>query len=317
MLNQLPEISAPHPPHILKTFYPLLPYYGDLAIEGKFFQLVSDVCHWVNLNPVPWEGIELDPTIVRGACSKNTLLEIFIRIHEMKTFADHASISCCKSMESIFYVDEIEKSGLQPTYIHIYRDGRDVALSFLKAIVGQKQIYFLAKKWAEEQALCLQVKERLGGKRFISVRYEDLINNPNSEIKKICSTLNISFNENVLRYFYSTESKNTSLAGEMWRNVDKPIITDNINKFKTELTFEEIEVFEIVAGSVLKELGYALYTNSVHRDFTVEQIEEFKRQDELNQQKVIANADREDLRRREGHLNFLQEIVSRKDLMLL
>jgi hypothetical protein len=32
MLNQLPEISAPHPPHILKTFFPLLPLYGNIEV---------------------------------------------------------------------------------------------------------------------------------------------------------------------------------------------------------------------------------------------------------------------------------------------
>jgi hypothetical protein len=317
MLNQLPEISAPHPPHVLKTFYPLLPYYGDLTVTGKFFQLVSDVCHWVKLNPVPWEGVDLDPRVVHRACSKNTLLEIFIRIHEMKTVADHASISCCKSMESIWYADELEKSGVQPVYIHIYRDGRDVALSFLKAIVGQKHIYFLAKKWAEEQALSLQLKTRVGLKRFISVRYEDLIKNPSNEMQRICNELNLRYDEGVLNYFLSKESINTSSAGLMWRNVAKPIMSNNVNKFSQELSLEEIEIFETVAGSILHELGYPLYTSAKQKSFTIKEIEEFKMIEEINSQKMISNADKEDLRRREGHQNFLSEIMSRKDLIML
>ena len=30
MLNELPEIAAPHPPHILQRMMPLVPRYGDL-----------------------------------------------------------------------------------------------------------------------------------------------------------------------------------------------------------------------------------------------------------------------------------------------
>ncbi|HYC85548.1 MAG TPA: hypothetical protein VEB86_10015, partial [Chryseosolibacter sp.] len=59
MLNQFPEISAPHPPHILKTFFPILPIYGDLEDDANFKTLVIDICEWVNVNPVPWDHFHL------------------------------------------------------------------------------------------------------------------------------------------------------------------------------------------------------------------------------------------------------------------
>ena len=60
MLNQLPEIAAPHPPHILKTFEPILPIYGDLNDNTNFESLVNDVCLWVELNPVSWQSSKFD-----------------------------------------------------------------------------------------------------------------------------------------------------------------------------------------------------------------------------------------------------------------
>ena len=36
MLNQLPEIVAPHPPHILQNFLPIIDKYGDLKIDANF-----------------------------------------------------------------------------------------------------------------------------------------------------------------------------------------------------------------------------------------------------------------------------------------
>ncbi|MDB5282732.1 MAG: hypothetical protein JWO06_1807, partial [Bacteroidota bacterium] len=36
MLNQVDEIIAPHPPHILQTFVPLLHFYHDLNKDENF-----------------------------------------------------------------------------------------------------------------------------------------------------------------------------------------------------------------------------------------------------------------------------------------
>jgi hypothetical protein len=169
MLNQLQEISAPHPPHILKTFFPLIESYGDLSEDRNFSLLVNDVCEWVNANPVPWDNVILNSTEIFSMCQQRTLIEVFVRIYEVKTKADMAIYSCCKSMESVQYFNEIEESGLNPVYLHIYRDGRDVALSFMKALVGPKHIYFLAKKWKAEQELSLKIKAQVEASRFFCV----------------------------------------------------------------------------------------------------------------------------------------------------
>ncbi len=66
MLNQLPEIAAPHPPHILRTFEPLLPIYGDLDQNGNFESLVNDVCSWVERNPVTWQMAKFDRGLIKA-----------------------------------------------------------------------------------------------------------------------------------------------------------------------------------------------------------------------------------------------------------
>src|SRR5689334_16548930 len=76
MLNQLPEVSAPHPPHILERFMPLLPIYQDLYIPYNFRKLVLDVCELVACNPVAWTGVELDADYIISRCKENTLIEI-------------------------------------------------------------------------------------------------------------------------------------------------------------------------------------------------------------------------------------------------
>ena len=72
MLNQLPGIAAPHPPHILQRMTPLLAAYGDLDHDVNYFSLIEDVCRLVELNPVPWEGVSFDrEQIARAANARS------------------------------------------------------------------------------------------------------------------------------------------------------------------------------------------------------------------------------------------------------
>lgn len=318
MLNQFPEISAPHPPHILKTFFPLLPLYGNLDDHVNFHSLATDVCEWVNVNPVRWENFYLEPDTIIKLCKRNNLLELFAKIYEQKARHDNARFWCCKSMESVYYYPEIEQSLIAPFYLHIYRDGRDVALSFMKAIVGPKHIFFLAKKWKEEQELSLQLKRQVDNKRVITIRYEDLIHNPAKVIQSICHDLGIPYFEKALDYFHSAESINTANSGAMWRNLSKPVMADNCNKFEHELSEGQIMLFERVAGDMLAKLGYkTMYWPNVSSEkFTVHEIRKFYDEEKDTSKKILREVDPYELIRRKPQEDLLLRIKKRKTSMV-
>lgn len=313
MLNQLPEISAPHPPHILKMFFPIMSRYGDLTIPRHFYQLAEDVCAWVNANPVPWDGVVFQPDAILRQCRQSTLIELFVRIYETKAKHDQAEYWCCKSMESVNYVDEIEAAGISPYYIHIYRDGRDVALSFLKAIVGPKHVYYLAKKWDEEQRMSLLVRQKLGAQRVIQIRYEDLIHDPKAEMHTLCNSLGVPYSDEIFEYYHSTESLNTATSGQMWKNVAKPIMADNHDKFRREFSEEQLAVFERIAGPVLNELGYQnmIWPNVPKAPFTADELAHFKHVAEEQYEYVVNSAEHEELERRRPQEELLRKIMAR------
>lgn len=316
MLNQLPEISAPHPPHILKTFFPILHLYGDLSVLANFRELVHDVCEWVNKNPVPWDNLHLNNIDIESRCEEHSLIEVFRRIYEHKALSDNATFWCCKSMESVAYVNELERSRINPFYIHIFRDGRDVALSFLKAIVGPKHIYHLAKKWSEEQRLSLTLKEIIPASRFISVRYENLINAPEQTLSEVCSKLGVVYREEMLMHYYeSRESFNTANSGEMWKNVARPILKNNHHKYLTELSREDLLIFESVAGDMLGRLGYeCLIEESSRLIFTQVEIESFNATNKERISKASLNADGSDLEKRKPQEQLYRRIIEKKNI---
>ena len=101
MLNQLPEIAAPHPPHILQRIMPLVPSYGDLSDDENFCQLVDDVCRLVELNPVPWEGVVLDRKDVARRCRERSVAAVHGAVYDVCAEAKGAKTWCCKSLANI------------------------------------------------------------------------------------------------------------------------------------------------------------------------------------------------------------------------
>lgn len=279
MLNQLPEVSAPHPPHILERFIPLLPAYGDLSVEENFALLVHDVCSLVAYNPVQWKHINLKENEIIRRCKKYSLTELVKVIYEMNAENEGAYIWMCKSLGNIHFTDLLEEE-IKPCYIFLYRDGRDVASSFKKAIVGEKYVYHIAKQWKHEQHLCLKLYEQLGNKRVIKICYEDLISQPEKELKRVCEFIGANYNNACLEYYKSAEAKNTASSGKMWRNVERKIIADNFNRYKKELTVDEIMLFEKIAGTALQALNYTLdFSSPGNKEFSSA---ELKMYDELN-----------------------------------
>ena len=310
MLNEHSQIASPHPPHILQVMVPFLPMYGSLAHDNNFKRLVGDVCLLVESNPVNW-GLSFDRDIIASNCSNRSLPQIMKAIYDSKANLKGASVWCCKSMASIHYIKEIEDSGIQPFYIYIYRDGRDVACSFRKAIVGEKHLYQLAQQWKTEQDLSIALCERVGPLRSISVRYEDLIVNAEKELKRICEALKIEFELSMLNYASAEESKVTASSGKMWGNLVKHIMKDNTKKYLKELTSSEIEIFESVAGNTLESLGYQRATPSNFRlEFSASDIDSFRNQNTMLQAEAKDGAV-EDMQKRKKQDEFIATLKKR------
>ncbi|UOB16042.1 sulfotransferase family protein [Abyssalbus ytuae] len=310
MLNQIQEIDAPHPPHILQRFFPLLPKYGDLNVVENFENLLDDVCKLVELNPVPWEGVSFNRNELRVKCKSNSLIEIFKVIYQQKAQSSNASYWCCKSMSNIHYVNAIEEEGIKPMYIHLYRDGRDVALSFKKAIVGHKHIYHIAKQWQKDQEACLKLKKRLGADRVFQISYEELLKDSEGSLKRLCAFLKVPFSQKMLTFYNSKESSLTAKSGKMWKNLNRPVMKNNHDKFIKELSQEEIIIFEQVAGGTLSTLGYNLVVPEPLKKhvFTKEEIEKFDIENNALKEQAIQNASGEDLEKRKEQKNFLKDL---------
>ncbi|GAA0745020.1 sulfotransferase [Ideonella azotifigens] len=258
MVNQAPSIAAPHPPHFMERFTPLLPAYGDLRDEANFARLVDDAVTMVERNPVPW-GVSFDRTEIRARCRDNSLVAIFGAVMDRMAEANGKPHWMCKSLANVHFLPEIERYfGAEARYLYLYRDGRDVCLSFLKAVVGEKTAFHVARQWDLEQQLALECGRRVPASQYLALSYEELTSNSESTLKLLCRWLGIEFHPGMLDFHQSEEASKTAASGQMWANVRKPVMASNTKKWLKSMSRDEIIDFESVAGRSLTELGYDL-----------------------------------------------------------
>jgi hypothetical protein len=182
-------------------------------------------------------------------------------------------------MSNIRYAQELDTYFGGPKYLYLYRDGRDVALSSTKAVIGDKHPYVIAQKLAELQRLCLNA-HALTPERVFSLCYEELIADPAHVLSQLCRFLGIELTDTMLAAHTSTEATRTAQSSSLWSNLIQPILRNNRQKFLKELCEEDLRIIESVADDCLDALGYeCVYVQPGEaRRFSEKQIAEFQAQ---------------------------------------
>jgi len=315
MLNQLPSIAAPHPPHILMRMMPLVEagVYGDIRDPMEFRSLVNDVCELVELNPIPWTNVVLDRNVIVKRCRAPNLMGVTEAVYDQMAEDWGAEDWCCKSLANIHYLPEIEAHFNDPKYIYLYRDGRDVALSFKKAVVGEKHVYHIAREWARTQRLALALAPNVPAARFFKVAYEKILEAPEKVMRELCRFLDKEYDPAMLEFFESGEARRAASSSELWGNVARPLMRSNFGKFLTQLSPDEVKIIESVAGDVLDKLGYQRYYIEPGEElhFNAHTLAEFDAENEHLKQEVLLGVDIADRERRDRQQGLIESIIMR------
>lgn len=314
ILNNNLQLAAPHPPHILQRFMPLLPLYGDLEVDENFKLLIQDVLELVRRNPIAWD-IKIEKKDILHRVQKPSLIAIFVAIMDIYATQKNASHWLCKSMQNIKWADVILEHLEAPKFIHLYRDPRDVVLSFSNAIVGNKNPYCITKQWVELQELCFSLQAKIKEDQFMALSYESLIKYPEKSIAQICEFLAIEFDENMLHYYIGEEAKKSAESSSLWENLSKPILANNVGKYRCMLSNDDIIIIESLAEEMMHKLEYKLSfrKDKLINKFSKYDISNFEKENEFMKSIQLDNADAEDRKRRDFQLQWLEEIKHRAD----
>jgi len=144
-------------------------------------------------------------------------------------------------------------------FLHIIRDGRDVALSHQTMPYGAGNIAECAAAWANRTTTSAKMGRILGGRRYMTIRFEDLVLNPRRSLEGICGFLGVAFDESMLRYGEMVEGKIPEDRRWLWPAITRPPQESKVGQWRKQMTRSQRIVFEGVANKALKAWGYEAF----------------------------------------------------------
>ncbi len=147
----------------------------------------------------------------------------------------------------------------QAQFVHLMRDGRDVALSTL-AKWGQRDfhidIYFAARNWVRRTRQARRDGRSLGDARYLEIRYETLVRAPEEQLRALCAFLGEAYTPEMAAPHRLGQQKIP--AGGFHEPVRHPPDPARIGRWRREMSPPDLRLFQHVAGGLLTELGYPL-----------------------------------------------------------
>lgn len=152
-----------------------------------------------------------------------------------------------KTPSHVLFMEFINEVFPRAQFIHMIRNGYDVVKSLKNVHWGTKNIVYNARQWTN----CVRAGRKSGEKllpdRYIEIRFEDIVNETEQTIGRVCRFLGEEYDERMLNYHLPENNS--------WRLKLKPLRKEDIGKYK-DLNMHERYIFKWIAGPLMYELGY-------------------------------------------------------------
>jgi hypothetical protein len=227
-------------------FYRRLPEYGDLQDTRNLRRLIDDIAQercferWTIRFGFVLDRQRVVARAESGPRSYSQVLQIIFgelaHFHEMSRWGDKtpAYNHDLPILLSLFP---------DAQFVHIIRDGRDVALSSFRTHFGAGNVYRAALDWRRAQLRIHHFAASLRSEQILTIHYEELLSRPVETLEALARFFGIRGADPLL------ESVRGDIVGH--------IRAGNCGKWRDQLSIPEQRLFETVAGCELRMTGYA------------------------------------------------------------
>jgi hypothetical protein len=183
-----------------------------------------------------------------------------------------------KTPDYVKRMRRINRSLPEVHFVHVIRDGRDVALSHNRRIEqrGEKSrqpvpAAEMARRWRKRVGKARDDAPRLG--HYLELRYEDLVTGTESSLRQVCEFIGLPWDAAMLAYHERAADRLQEMARDLPAEhgrphrpgeerlrahalLKEPPKEERVGTWREEMSEGDRRAFEEVAGPLLAELGY-------------------------------------------------------------
>jgi hypothetical protein len=273
MLDAHPEMAIPSETHFIPDLIKV--YRLESATPERMCEVVTAHRRWGDFHLDPEELLErfraIDP--INPGDAARAFFQLYAEREGKTRWGD-------KTPGYVREMHRIESVLPEARFVHLVRDGRDVALSVLGMNWGPSTVPEAAFRWKKRILRAREQAPRIG--HYVEIRYEDLVRGTEATLRRICEFVDLPYNEEMLRYHERASERLQEKARDLDRGPEKapqtaearleshalatqPPDPERIERWRTEMSVEDRAVYEELAGDLLADLGYEVETAAAKR----------------------------------------------------
>jgi hypothetical protein len=271
MLDAHPDMAIPSETHFIPDL--IKAYRLESTSPERLAEVVTSHRRWGDFHLEPAELRErfraIDPLTPGDAI--RAFFELYAEREGKSRWGD-------KTPGYVREMHRIESVLPEARFVHLIRDGRDVALSVLGMNWGPSTVPEAAFRWKKRILRAREQVPRIG--HYLEIRYEDLVRDTEPTLRRVCEFVQLPYDDAMLRYHERAADRLREKARDLDRGPDKapqsaearmeshalatePPNPERIERWRTEMSAEDRAVYEELAGDLLADLGYEVGDGAV------------------------------------------------------
>jgi hypothetical protein len=229
-----------------------------------------------------YEGVAItqDDNLKRSIVRK-IFDERYVRDWDISITADQVDVTACRTLSDViaaFYqacatskgkmlwgdktprylvhVDVLNKLYPEARFIHIVRDGRDVAESISQMWWGANDFASALKSWERRVEMGHKMLNMLPQDRWIQLRFEDLVLDTKKELRRVTDFLQLPFEESMLGYASVAAEKVGGRIDKHHSGLMQAPQASETYRWKNRLSHADQALAWQIAGRMLKHFQY-------------------------------------------------------------
>jgi hypothetical protein len=252
MLNAHSRLAVPFESDFIPKYFRRLDRYGDLRNQANVARLLDDIAEepFVRRGAlIPDRQRVLEARPESYAALVDAIFGAFAHHHGKPRWGD-------KDPDNLQAMDVLWKLFPGCRFVHIVRDGRDVALSLRSIDWGSRNLPRVAQRWAHGVAQARRIGNVLGDRHYLEVRYESLVTSPADELQSICRFLGEPFEPQMLDYERDAQRWMPAASLAYHRSSVKRPNPDKVFEWRTRMASADRAIFDMEVGETLAAFGY-------------------------------------------------------------
>ena len=242
-------------------------------------------------------GIDLR-AVDRAAAETNSYTEFVSALYAEMAKFHGKPLAGEKTPDYVRHIPLLHRLFPNARFVHIIRDGRDVALSTLQWAHEHKgpgrfdlwqdqPLAVCALWWAWQVGSGHQAGVQIGPRHYLELLYEDLTSEPETQLRRVSEFLDLPYAPEMVNFHAGKSRAGMNLsAKQAWLPA-----TSGLRDWRKDLSTIDQALFDALSGTLLQDLGYQRHADAIDDDvaLTAQRCQHWWQQEMLRRERKRSN----------------------------